>query len=91
MKEKKHFETIAVRHQVERSAQHEHSTSIYATSSFVFENAEQARASFANEIPGNIYSRFSNPNNDEFISKLSALEEVEDGISTSSGMAAVFA
>ena len=39
------------------------------TSSFVFENAEQARAMFADEVQGNIYTRFSNPNNDEFIAK----------------------
>ena len=90
MKKKKHFETIAIRHQIKKSSQHEHSVPIFLTSSFVFDDAEQARASFANEIPGNIYSRFSNPNNDEFINKLCALEELEDGVSTASGMAAVF-
>jgi O-succinylhomoserine sulfhydrylase len=91
MKEKRHFETIAIRHEIDKSSQHEHTSPIYVTSSFVFDNAEQARASFANEIPGNIYSRFSNPNNDEFIEKLSALEGLGDGVSTASGMAAIFA
>ena len=90
MKSKLHFETRAIRYQTARSEQREHSVPIYATSSFVFNDADQARAMFAGEIEGNIYSRFSNPNNDEFINKLSALEETEDGIATASGMAAMF-
>src|SRR5690606_16776020 len=57
---------------------------------FVFEDAEQARALFANEQEGNIYSRFSNPNNDEFIEKMCLLEETEDGFATATGMAAMF-
>ena len=85
-----HFETKAVRNQLDRSQHREHSVPIYATSSFVFDNAEQARALFANEEEGNIYSRFSNPNNDEFVAKLCALEGTEDGIATASGMAAMF-
>jgi O-succinylhomoserine sulfhydrylase len=90
MKPKRHFETRAIRNQTGRSQQREHSVPIFATSSFVFDDAEQARALFASEIEGNIYSRFSNPNNDEFISKLCSLEETEDGIATASGMAAMF-
>ncbi len=84
------FETNAIRTQTERSGQREHSVPIYATSSFVFNDAEQARALFANEEEGNIYSRFSNPNNDEFIEKLCLLEGVEDGMAMASGMAAMF-
>ena len=84
------FETNAIRIQTERSGHREHSSPIYATSSFVFEDAEQARALFANEIEGNIYTRFSNPNNDEFIEKLCLLEGTEDGIAMASGMAAMF-
>jgi O-succinylhomoserine sulfhydrylase len=84
------FETNAIRIQTERSAQREHSVPIYATSSFVFDDAEQARALFANELDGNIYSRFSNPNNDEFIDKLCLLEGTEDGMAMASGMAAMF-
>ncbi len=84
------FETNAIRIQTERSGQREHSVPIYATSSFVFEDAEQARALFANEIDGNIYTRFSNPNNDEFIAKLCLLEGTDDGIAMASGMAAMF-
>lgn len=86
----KAFETKAIRHQVERSQQSEHSVPIFATSSYVFENAEHARALFAKEEEGNIYSRYSNPNNDEFVEKLCLLEGAEAGISTASGMAAMF-
>lgn len=84
------FETNAIRTQTKRSDQREHSVPIYATSSFVFDDAEQARALFANEEEGNIYTRFSNPNNDEFIEKLCLLEGTEDGMAMASGMAAMF-
>jgi O-succinylhomoserine sulfhydrylase len=88
--EENNFETLAIRGQYERTEHREHSVPLYLTSSFVFNDAEQARAMFADEIPGNIYSRYSNPNPDEFISKLCALEGTEDGIATSSGMAAMY-
>ncbi len=84
------FETLAIRTQTERTQHREHSTPIFATSSFVFEDAEHARAMFNNEIEGNIYSRYSNPSNDEFIQKLCLLEGTESGIATGSGMAAMF-
>src|SRR5882724_11395968 len=87
---KRNFETDAIRSQSERSDFREHSTPLYLTSSFVFEDAEQARALFADEISGNIYTRFSNPNNTEFIEKLCLLEGTEDGIATASGMAAMY-
>lgn len=90
MKKTPRFETNAVRTQTERSQHREHSTPIFATSSFVFDDAEQARAMFADEIPGNIYTRFSNPNNNEFVEKLCLLEGTEDGVATASGMAAMF-
>ena len=86
----KEFETKAIRHQVERSQQREHSVPIFATSSYMFDNAEHARALFAKEAEGNVYSRYSNPNNDEFVDKLCLLEGAEAGISTASGMAAMF-
>src|SRR5512134_1360135 len=84
------FETDAIRQQHERSAFREHSVPLYMTSSFVFDDAEQARAMFADEITGNIYSRYSNPNTDEFIAKLCILEGTEDGVATASGMAAMY-
>lgn len=86
----KEFETKAIRHQVERTQQREHSVPIFATSSYMFEDAEHARALFAKEAEGNVYSRYSNPNNDEFVDKLCLLEGAETGISTASGMAAMF-
>lgn len=88
--EESSFETNAIRAQSERTSNREHSVPLYLTSSFVFEDAEQARALFADEIPGNIYTRFSNPNNTEFIQKLCLLEGTEDGIATASGMAAMY-
>jgi O-succinylhomoserine sulfhydrylase len=91
MEKKKNFETDAIRKQHERTDFREHSVPLYLTSSFVFDSAEQARAMFADEIPGNIYSRYSNPNTNEFIEKLSAMEGAEDGIATASGMAAMYA
>lgn len=86
-----HFETKAIRTQTDRSQHHEHSTPIFATSSFVFDDAEHMRALFANELDGNIYSRFTNPSVREFENKMTILEEGEDSIATSSGMAAIFA
>jgi O-succinylhomoserine sulfhydrylase len=85
-----HFETIAVRTQAPRSPEGEHSTAIHMTSSYIFPDAEEARARFAGESEGNIYSRYSNPTNDELIKKLTLLEEMEDGVVTASGMSAMF-
>ncbi len=84
------FETLAIRLQTERSQHQEHSTPIFATSSFVFEDAENMRSLFANEESGNIYSRFTNPSVREFELKMAALEQGDDCIATSSGMAAIF-
>lgn len=86
-----HPETTAIRTQVRVGPEREHSVPLFLTSSFVFENAEQARALFAEEIQGNIYSRYSNPNVDEFVQKICGLEGAADGVATASGMAAVFA
>jgi O-succinylhomoserine sulfhydrylase len=83
-------ETDPIRAQHERTDFREHSVPLYLTSSFVFDDAEQARALFADEISGNIYTRFSNPNNTEFIQKLCLMEGTEDGIATASGMAAMY-
>lgn len=83
-------ETGPIRGQSERTDFREHSVPLYLTSSFVFDNAEHARALFADEISGNIYTRFSNPNNTEFIQKLCLMEGAEDGIATASGMAAMY-
>jgi len=87
---KKKFETEAIRTQIERSKFLEHSSPIYLTSSFVFEDSEDMRASFAEEKERNIYSRYSNPNSSEFIEKVCKMEGAEDGFAFSSGMSAVF-
>ena len=84
------FETLAIRNHLERTHHNEHTTPLYLTSSFVFDDAEDMRASFAEEKERNIYSRFTNPNTSEFISKLCAMEEAEDGYAFSTGMAAIF-
>ena len=85
------FETHAIRNQMKRSQYLEHSTPLYLTSSFVFEDAEDMRASFAEEKKRNIYSRFSNPNTSEFVQKVVQMEEADDGVSFATGMGAVFA
>jgi len=90
MKKEKKLETKAIRTQIERSSQKEHSVPVFITSSFVFENAEEARKVFADEKEGNIYSRLSNPNTDEFIAKLCQMENTDDGVATATGMAAIF-
>ena len=85
-----HFETLAIRTQTPVSAEREHSVPLYLTSSFRFDDAEHARALFTEEMAGNVYSRYANPNTDEFVRKLCLLEGGEDGIATASGMSAVF-
>jgi len=82
--------TQAIRIQTPRTSQKEHSTPLYLTSSFIFEEAEAMRSAFADESDDNIYSRFSNPNVDEFIAKMCALEGAEAGFATSTGMSAIF-
>ncbi len=88
--EKKQFETEAIRTQLERTNFLEHSSPLYLTSSFVFEDAEDMRASFAEEKQRNIYSRFSNPNTSEFVDKVCKMEGAESGYAFATGMAAVF-
>lgn len=90
MSDAPHFETLAIRTQAPTTAEREHSVPLYLTSSFRFDDAEHARALFAEEVTGNVYSRYANPNTDEFVRKLCLLEGGADGIATASGMAAVF-
>ena len=84
------FETQAIRGQIERSQYLEHSVPLYLTSSFVFEDAEDMRASFAEEKERNVYSRYSNPNTIEFIDKICKMEGAEAGFAFASGMAAIY-
>lgn len=85
------IETLAVRAGITRSQFNEHSEALYLTSSFIFANAAQAAARFANEEPGNIYSRFTNPTVTAFQERLAALEGAEACVATSSGMSAIVA
>ena len=85
-----HKNTQAIRIQTERTNEMEHSTPMFLTSSFCFDNAEEMRAAFADETDDNIYSRFSNPGVQEFTDKMVALEGAEAGYATASGMSAVF-
>ena len=83
--------TKVIRTQTEQTNEMEHSTPLFLTSSFCFDNAEDMRAAFADETDANIYSRFSNPNVKEFVDKVCLLEAAEAGYATASGMSAVFA
>ncbi len=85
-----HFETEAIRLQTERSQFSEHSVPLYLTSSFVFEDADEMRASFAEEKTRNVYTRFTNPNTSEFVNKMVALEGAESGYAFATGMSAIF-
>jgi O-succinylhomoserine sulfhydrylase len=89
MKDKK-FETQAIRAQMERSENNEHSAPLYLTSSFVFDTAEEMRAAFNDESNDFIYSRYTNPNSNEFVNKVCLLEGAEHGVAFASGMAAIY-
>jgi O-succinylhomoserine sulfhydrylase len=86
----KNFETQAIRNQTERTQYSEHSTPLFVTSSFVFDDAEDMRASFAEEKQRNLYSRFTNPNTTEFVDKIVAMEGAEAGYAFATGMSAIF-
>lgn len=82
--------TQAIRIQNAPTGHKEHSVPLFLTSSYTFDDAEDMRAQFAEEKEGEIYSRYANPNVQEFIDKMAALENAESGWATASGMAAVF-
>jgi O-succinylhomoserine sulfhydrylase len=86
-----HRITQAIRIRTDRTPEKEHSSPLFLTSSFCYDDAEEMRAVFADEKEGNIYSRFSNPSTQEFIDRLCALEGAEAGFATASGMSAVTA
>ena len=88
---KQNLQSTAIRQQMERTQYREHSTPMFLTSSFVFPDAELMADTFAGKREGIIYSRYSNPNTDELLRKVCAMEGAEDGFATASGMSAVFA
>ena len=85
------FETRAVREGHVRTNENEHSEPIFPTSSYVFASAAEAAARFSGEIPGNIYSRFTNPTVRTFEKRLASLEMAECCVATASGMSAITA
>ena len=82
-------ETLAVRAGQWRSEEGEHSDAIFPTSSFVYSSAKEAADTFAGNIEGNVYSRFTNPTVQAFERRIAALEGGERAIATSSGMAGI--
>ena len=91
MKNNKKFATNSVRAGSIRSDQGEHSEALYLTSSYVFQNAEQAADRFSNSEEGNVYSRFTNPSVKMFEDRLASLEGAEKCVATSTGMSAILA
>ena len=69
----------------------EHSMPIFTTSSYVFKSAEEASLRFTGQIPGNIYSRFTNPTVNAFQERLALMEKGERCLAFASGMAAIMA
>ena len=85
------FDTLSVRAGQSRTGEQEHNDPIFLTSSFVFASAREAAARFADEEPGNVYSRFTNPTVRAFERRLAALEGGTGCIATASGMSAILA
>jgi len=83
------FATASVRAGITRSAEGEHAEPMFLTSSYVFDSAAEAAATFAGERPGNVYSRYTNPTVRTFEQRLAALEGAEQAVATASGMAAI--
>lgn len=81
--------TLAIRHGYQRTLEGEHSEAMFLTSSFVYESAAQAAERFSGQVPGNIYSRFTNPTVATFERRIAALEGGERAVATGSGMAAI--
>lgn len=82
-------ETLAIRGGGFRSPEGEHSEALLLTSSFVFKNAAEGEQRMAFGEPGNVYSRYTNPTVRAFEERLALMEGAEDGVATSSGMAAI--
>lgn len=83
------FDTVAVRAGAYHTELGAHTEPLFLTSSFVFDGPEHAAERFSGASPGNIYSRFTNPTVDAFVTRLAALEGAQAGIATSSGMSAI--
>jgi O-succinylhomoserine sulfhydrylase len=86
-----HRITEAIRIRATQTPDKEHSSPLFLTSSFCYDDAEDMRAVFADEKDAFMYSRFSNPTVKEFTDRLCALEGAEAGFATASGMSAIVA
>ncbi|GLX79884.1 methionine gamma-lyase [Thalassotalea insulae] len=64
-------------------------TPLYQTSTFIFDSAEQGAQRFAGEAEGFIYTRLGNPTTRQLEMRVAAMEGMEDGAATATGMAAV--
>ena len=83
--------TILVQGGVDRSPHGETAEALYLTSGFVYDSAEQAEATFKNEVTHYQYSRFGNPTVSMFENRMAMLEGAEACRATATGMAAVHA
>ncbi|SDG91335.1 O-succinylhomoserine sulfhydrylase [Pseudomonas flavescens] len=83
------FDTLAVRAGQHRTPEGEHSEALFTTSSYVFRTAADAAARFAGEVPGNVYSRYTNPTVRAFEERIAAMEGAEQAVATASGMSAI--
>ena len=84
-------QTQMVRGGLWRSQHGETSEAIFMNSGYVFDSAEEAKARFAGESEGYLYSRYGNPTITMFEERLALNDEAEACFATASGMAAVFA
>lgn len=84
-------DTLAIRGGYQPTQENEHSEALFLTSSYVFEDSEMAAQSFNSEIEANVYSRYTNPTVRSFEQRLALMEEGEQAVATSSGMAATLA
>lgn len=62
---------------------------IYATTSYVFKDSDQAAGRFGLTEGGNIYTRLMNPTSDVFEKRIAALEGGAAALATASGSAAI--
>ncbi|TDL93550.1 O-succinylhomoserine sulfhydrylase [Stutzerimonas stutzeri ATCC 17588 = LMG 11199] len=85
------LDTLAVRAGQRRTPEAEHGEPLFFTSSYVFRSAADAAARFAGDVPGNVYSRYTNPTVRAFEERIAALEGAEQAVATASGMAAILA
>ena len=81
--------TLLVHGGTQRSNFGETSEALFLTSGFVYDNAEQAEATFKGEISHYQYSRFGNPTVVMLEDRLALLAGAEACLATATGMAAV--